>query len=81
MVFIDSLRENGQKAPSLTPTNLPAAMAHSGAFSSRSFSSPGSPLPITLPNLGAFGSGGSQCEFITILSFLAVFCSFVVTGA
>ena len=38
------------------PTLLPAAMAHFLRRISRSFPPPGSPLPITHPNLGAFGS-------------------------
>ena len=50
------------------PTLLPAAMANSGALPpAPKFPPPGSPLPIIHPNLGAFGSGGSRWEFITVL--------------
>ena len=48
-------------------THLPTSMAHFLRLISRSLPPPGSPLPIIHPNLGAFGSGGSRCEFITVL--------------
>ena len=51
-----------------SPTLLPAAMANSGALPpAPKFPPPGSPLPIVHPNLGAFGSGGSRWEFVTVL--------------
>ena len=55
-----SLRQNGRQAPSLTLHQPPRSDGTHWRLSSRSFPPPGSPLPITHPNLGAFGSGGSQ---------------------
>ena len=75
MLFISSLRSNWHQTPSLSPHPPPRSDGTLWRLSSRSFLPPGAPLPITHPNLGAFGSGSSQWEFITIFRRLFLFCA------
>ena len=65
-VFCFSL--NVRQSLAWCPSLLPAAMTIVAILaSSRSFSHPGSLLPISYPCLRAFRSEGSQWEFITTL--------------
>ena len=65
MLFIRLFVKTDTRHLVCRPTHLPAAVGLSDAFNSGPFPLSGSPVPITHPNLGALGSGGSQWEFIT----------------
>ena len=75
MLFISLFVKTDTRHLICRPTHLPAAMGLSHAFSSGPFPPPGSPLPITHPNLkGRWGVGAPRENKLLVMRAIFRIC-------